>query len=132
MRESPRTGYFRADGPGLLEHSRHQERLHRSASSGDIQIERKLKVVIDCGNGVAGAIAPELLAAIGAEVEPLFCEVDGTFPHHHPDPSDPKNLQDLISVVKRVGAESAWPSTATATGWAWSPSPARSSIPTAC
>ena len=73
--------------------------------SGDIQIERKLKVVIDCGSGVAGAIAPELLAAIGAEVEPLYCEVDGTFPHHHPDPSEPANLQDLISVVARVGAD---------------------------
>ena len=73
--------------------------------SGDIQIERKLKVVIDCGSGVAGAIAPDLLAAIGAEVEPLFCEVDGTFPHHHPDPSDPANLQDLIRVVQRIGAD---------------------------
>ena len=51
------------------------------------------------------AIAPELLAAIGAEVEPLYCEVDGTFPHHHPDPSDPANLQDLISVGARVGAD---------------------------
>jgi phosphomannomutase/phosphoglucomutase len=73
--------------------------------SGDIQIERKLKVVIDCGNGVAGVVAPELLEAIGAEVEPLFCEVDGTFPHHHPDPSDPDNLVDLIRVVQRVGAD---------------------------
>ena len=73
--------------------------------SGDIQIERKLKVVIDCGSGVAGAIAPDLLAAIGAEVEPLYCDVDGTFPHHHPDPSDPANLVDLINVVQRVGAD---------------------------
>ena len=73
--------------------------------AGDIQIERKLKVVIDCGSGVAGAIAPDLLHAIGADVEPLFCEVDGTFPHHHPDPSDPDNLQDLIRVVQRVGAD---------------------------
>ncbi len=73
--------------------------------AGDIQIERKLKVVIDCGSGVAGAIAPDLLQAIGADVEPLYCEVDGMFPHHHPDPSDPDNLQDLIRVVKRVGAD---------------------------
>lgn len=76
-----------------------------SRVSGDIQIERKLKVVIDCGSGVAGALAPELLEAIGAQVEPLFCEVDGTFPHHHPDPSDPANMQDLIRVVQRVGAD---------------------------
>jgi phosphomannomutase/phosphoglucomutase len=95
---------FRADGPGLLS-IRDIKNDYIQRISGDIQIERKLKVVIDCGSGVAGAIAPELLAAIGAEVEPLFCEVDGTFPHHHPDPSDPKNLQDLISVVKRVGAD---------------------------
>jgi phosphomannomutase/phosphoglucomutase len=61
--------------------------------------------VIDCGSGVAGAIAPALLAAIGADVEPLYCDVDGMFPHHHPDPSDPANLQDLISVVQRVGAD---------------------------
>jgi phosphomannomutase/phosphoglucomutase len=73
--------------------------------AGDIQIERKLRVVVDCGSGIAGAIAPRLLEAIGADVEPLFCEVDGTFPHHHPDPSDPHNLQDLINVVKRVDAD---------------------------
>jgi phosphomannomutase/phosphoglucomutase len=73
--------------------------------SGDIQIERKLKVVVDCGNGVAGGIAPELLVAIGADVEPLYCEVDGTFPHHHPDPSDPDNLTDLVRVVQRIGAD---------------------------
>ncbi len=73
--------------------------------AGDIQIERKLKVVVDCGNGIAGLIAPRLMEAIGAEVEPLFCEVDGTFPHHHPDPSDPANLQDLVNVVKRLDAD---------------------------
>jgi phosphomannomutase/phosphoglucomutase len=73
--------------------------------SGDIQIERKLKVVVDCGSGVAGDIAPELFAAIGADVEPLYCDVDGTFPHHHPDPSDPDNLTDLVRVVQRIGAD---------------------------
>jgi len=73
--------------------------------SGDIQIERKLKVVVDCGNGVAGGFAPELLASIGAEVEPLYCDVDGHFPHHHPDPSDPDNLTDLVRVVQRIGAD---------------------------
>jgi len=73
--------------------------------AGDIQIERKLKVVIDCGSGIGGILAPELLEAIGAQVEPLYCEVDGTFPHHHPDPSDPANMQDLMRVVQRVGAD---------------------------
>ena len=73
--------------------------------AGDVQIERKLRVVVDCGSGVAGDYAQELLEAIGAEVEPLFCEVDGTFPHHHPDPSDPDNLVDLIRVVQRIDAD---------------------------
>jgi len=73
--------------------------------SSDIQIERKLRVVVDCGSGAAGELAPRLLEAIGAEVEPLFCEIDGTFPHHHPDPSDPANLVSLIQVVQRTGAD---------------------------
>ncbi|HLS83351.1 MAG TPA: phosphomannomutase/phosphoglucomutase [Arenimonas sp.] len=73
--------------------------------AGDIQIERKLHVVVDCGSGVAGAVAPRLLEAIGAEVEPLYCEVDGSFPYHHPDPSDPENLKDLVNVVQRVNAD---------------------------
>ena len=71
----------------------------------DIQIERPLKVVVDCGNGVPGAVAPELLRAIGAEVEEIYCEVDGKFPNHHPDPSDPDNLIDLIETVRRSGAD---------------------------
>lgn len=71
----------------------------------DIQIERKLKVVVDCGNGIPGAIAPAVLEGIGCEVVPLYCDVDGTFPNHHPDPSDLHNLQDLIVSVKNVGAD---------------------------
>ncbi|MBS0211759.1 MAG: phosphomannomutase/phosphoglucomutase [Proteobacteria bacterium] len=71
----------------------------------DIQLERKLKVVVDAGNGVAGLIAPEVLQAIGAEVLPIFCEVDGSFPNHHPDPSEPKNLADAIQMVQRLEAD---------------------------
>ncbi|HTD28973.1 MAG TPA: phosphomannomutase/phosphoglucomutase, partial [Xanthomonadaceae bacterium] len=71
----------------------------------DVQLERKLKVVVDCGNGVAGMIAPEVLEAIGCEVAPIFCEVDGTFPNHHPDPSEPKNLSDVIQMVQRLNAD---------------------------
>jgi len=71
----------------------------------DVQLERPLKVVVDAGNGVAGDIAPPLLEAIGAEVIPLYCEVDGTFPNHHPDPSEPHNLEDLIQTVKRFDAD---------------------------
>ncbi len=71
----------------------------------DIQLERKLKVVVDAGNGVAGLIGPEVLEAIGAEVAPIFCEVDGSFPNHHPDPSEPKNLADAIQMVQRLNAD---------------------------
>ncbi|MDT8383561.1 MAG: phosphomannomutase/phosphoglucomutase [Gammaproteobacteria bacterium] len=63
--------------------------------TADIKLARPLKVIVDCGNGVAGVVAPQLLRALGCEVIELFCEVDGTFPHHHPDPSKPENLLDL-------------------------------------
>ena len=65
----------------------------------DIKLARKLKVAVDCGNGVAGELAPELIRRLGCEVTELFCEIDGTFPNHHPDPSQPKNLQDLIKIL---------------------------------
>lgn len=71
----------------------------------DVQLDRPLKVVVDAGNGVAGAVAPQLLEAIGADVIPLYCEVDGNFPNHHPDPSDPENLEDLAQMVKRFDAD---------------------------
>jgi phosphomannomutase/phosphoglucomutase len=77
--------------------------IERIAS--DIQIERPLKVVIDCGNGIGGVCAPDVLRAIGAEVLPLYDEVDGTFPNHHPDPSDPENLHDLIDAVRIMDAD---------------------------
>ncbi|AER54664.1 phosphomannomutase/phosphoglucomutase [Pseudoxanthomonas spadix] len=71
----------------------------------DVQLARPLKVVVDAGNGVAGEIGPRLLEAIGAEVIPLYCDIDGTFPNHHPDPSDPHNLKDLEQTVKRFDAD---------------------------
>jgi phosphomannomutase/phosphoglucomutase len=73
--------------------------------TGDVQVERPLKVVIDAGNGVAGGVAPQVLEGIGCEVVPLYCEVDGNFPNHHPDPSEPRNLQDLIMSVKQMKAD---------------------------
>jgi phosphomannomutase/phosphoglucomutase len=73
--------------------------------TGDVLIERKLKVVVDCGNGIPGAVAPAVLEGIGCEVQPLYCDVDGNFPNHHPDPSDPHNLQDLILSVKQMQAD---------------------------
>lgn len=73
--------------------------------TGDITLKRKMKIVIDCGNGVAGAVAPKLFTDLGCEVTPLFCEVDGTFPNHHPDPSQPENLADLIAEVKKTNSD---------------------------
>ncbi len=73
--------------------------------AGDVQLARPLKIVVDAGNGIAGVIAQPLFELLGAEVVPLFCEVDGTFPNHHPDPGDPHNLQDLIRVVADTGAD---------------------------
>lgn len=73
--------------------------------SSDIQLENPLRVVVDAGNGIAGGIAPTLLQAIGCEVEQLHCEVDGKFPNHHPDPSDPANLSDLKIAVKQMNAD---------------------------
>jgi phosphomannomutase/phosphoglucomutase len=61
---------------------------------------KKIKVVIDCGNGSAGEIAPKLMRALGHEVVELFCEIDGNFPNHHPDPGKVENLQDLVEIVK--------------------------------
>jgi phosphomannomutase/phosphoglucomutase len=73
--------------------------------SADVTLARPMKIVIDCGNGVAGGIAPELFRALGCELVELFCEVDGTFPNHHPDPSKPENLQDLIRALRATDAE---------------------------
>jgi phosphomannomutase/phosphoglucomutase len=71
----------------------------------DVMIERKLKVVVDCGNGIAGAVAPQVLEGIGCDVQTLYCDVDGNFPNHHPDPSDPHNLKDLMLSVKQMNAD---------------------------
>ncbi|MDK2752737.1 MAG: phosphomannomutase/phosphoglucomutase, partial [Gammaproteobacteria bacterium] len=73
--------------------------------TGDITLQRPLKVVLDCGNGVGGSIAPRLLQEIGCDVTELFSEVDGTFPNHHPDPSQLENLNDLIETVIATKAD---------------------------
>ena len=68
-------------------------------------VAHPLKVVVDCGNGVAGLVGPALLARMGCEVVPLYAEVDGDFPNHHPDPADAANMADLIAAVDRTGAD---------------------------
>ncbi len=71
----------------------------------DVRLKRPLKVVVDCGNGIPGNLAPELIKRMGCEVIPLFCDVDGTFPNHHPDPGKLKNLQDVIRSVAEHKAD---------------------------
>jgi phosphomannomutase len=71
----------------------------------DVKLSRPMKIVVDSGNGIAGASAPGIFRALGCEVIELFSEVDGNFPNHHPDPSKPENLKDLIAEIERSGAE---------------------------
>lgn len=93
-----------SDGKGSLRHvDVVPDYIERVTS--DVQTERRLKLVVDCGNGIPGAVAPQVLEGIGCDVIPLYCDVDGTFPNHHPDPSDPHNLEDLILSVKQTGAD---------------------------
>jgi phosphomannomutase/phosphoglucomutase len=72
---------------------------------GDIRLARPMNITVDCGNGIAGDFAARLYRGLGCEVNELFCEVDGHFPNHHPDPSDPDNLTDLITSLRESGSE---------------------------
>lgn len=78
---------------------------YRDRIAGDIKLARPMKIVVDSGNGVAGASAPAIYRALGCEVIELYSEVDGNFPNHHPDPSKPENLKDLIAALRTTGAE---------------------------
>ena len=78
---------------------------YRERIVGDVKLARPMKIVVDCGNGIAGASAPAIFRALGCEVIELFSEVDGNFPNHHPDPSKPENLRDLIEALKASDAE---------------------------
>ena len=91
-------------GSGVIQH-RDIGEDYLSRITGDIRLARPMKIAIDCGNGVAGATAAELYRRLGCDVTGLFCDVDGNFPNHHPDPSKPENLRDLIRAVKETGAE---------------------------
>ena len=98
---------------GDLVHAAHPGALEQADVSaaylarirGDVKLARPMKIAIDCGNGVAGSMAPALYRALGCEVTELFCEVDGTFPNHHPDPAHVENLQDLIRCLRETDAE---------------------------
>jgi len=103
LRERIEEGNF-AEGEGCY---REQEilALYEKVFLSRHSLAKPLKVVVDCGNGIAGVQAPQALEALGCQVVPLFTEVDGTFPNHHPDPGDLKNLQDLIAKVKEERAD---------------------------
>jgi len=96
-------GDFAQGNGSLRRHDIKQAYMERIAS--DVKLARPMKIAIDCGNGVAGAFAGDLYRALGCEVTELFCEVDGRFPNHHPDPAHPENLQDLIGCLRAGEAE---------------------------
>ncbi|NVH72810.1 phosphomannomutase/phosphoglucomutase [Paraburkholderia sp. JPY432] len=93
-----------ADGNGsYTEYDIADAYLERIA--GDVKLARPIKIVVDTGNGVAGALAPKLFKKLGCELVELFTEVDGNFPNHHPDPAHPENLEDVIRALKETDAE---------------------------
>ncbi|TIH10313.1 phosphomannomutase/phosphoglucomutase [Pseudomonas leptonychotis] len=93
-----------ASGVGTVEQVDVLDRYFKQIRD-DIAMAKPMRVVVDCGNGVAGVIAPQLIEALGCSVIPLYCEVDGNFPNHHPDPGKPENLVDLIAKVKSEKAD---------------------------
>lgn len=96
-------GEFPSGSGGYSTHDIKEAYIKRMLS--DVKLARPMKIAVDCGNGVAGAFAAEIYRAMGCEVTELFCEVDGTFPNHHPDPAHPENLQDLIRCLQQTDNE---------------------------
>jgi phosphomannomutase/phosphoglucomutase len=96
---------YAADIPGTIERNERFANEYIGTISEDVHLARPMRVVLDCGNGVAGELGPLLLRTLGCEVIELFCEVDGSFPNHHPDPSKPENLKELITAVRHYQAD---------------------------
>ncbi|CAG0960718.1 phosphomannomutase / phosphoglucomutase [Rhodocyclaceae bacterium] len=103
LRRRIEAGKF-ASGSGVLCRA-HVDQAYLERIVGDVKLARPMKIVVDCGNGVAGGLAPELFRRMGCEVIELFCEVAGKFPNHHPDPSKPENLRDVQRVLRETDAE---------------------------
>ena len=95
---------IKADVPGTIE-TVDVTPAYLEKICGNVKLARRMKVAVDCGNGVAGPLAARLFEGLGADIEPLYFEIDGNFPHHHPDPSKPANLNDLIRAVQAGDAE---------------------------
>ncbi len=100
-------GPLEAEPAARVGHVRHADVLasYLRRIVADVKLARPMKIVVDCGNGVAGGVAPALFRRMGCEVVELFCEVDGRFPNHHPDPSKPENLVDVQRALRETGAE---------------------------
>jgi phosphomannomutase/phosphoglucomutase len=103
LRRRIETGDLASGAGGYRRHDIAPDYLARIV--GDVKLARPMKIVVDAGNGVAGAYAPALYRAMGCQVEEMYCEVDGQFPNHHPDPSEPHNLADLIARLRAGDAE---------------------------
>ncbi|WP_415879127.1 phosphomannomutase/phosphoglucomutase [Methylomonas sp. TEB] len=98
-------GDFSEGTPGSIELNSLFSNEYIGMISDDVHLVRPMKVAVDCGNGAAGQLAPILLRTMGCEVIELYCEIDGNFPNHHPDPSKPENLGDLIKAVQHYEAD---------------------------
>ncbi|MDA9659932.1 phosphomannomutase/phosphoglucomutase [Pseudomonadota bacterium] len=101
---SNNTNYSKESGSEIFKEDLIDEYISEVVSQAS-KSSKKIKVVVDCGNGSAGKIGPKLMRALGYEVVELFCEIDGNFPNHHPDPGKVENLQDIIKAVKEEGAD---------------------------
>jgi phosphomannomutase/phosphoglucomutase len=98
-------GDFSEGQPGSVELNSLFSNEYIGMISDDVHLVRPMKVAVDCGNGAAGQLAPILLRTMGCEVIELYCDIDGNFPNHHPDPSKPENLADLIKAVQHYEAD---------------------------
>lgn len=105
IRERIESGNLATGQGGLETREVHADYIRRITDDIPVSLGGAFKLVIDCGNGAAGAIAPQLFRALGHDVVELYCEIDGSFPNHHPDPSQPENMQDLINKVKEEQAD---------------------------
>jgi len=105
LRERIEAGKFTTGEGAFQSMEMIDEYIRRVSEDVPVALGNSFKVVVDCGNGVAGVVAPKLLQALGHDVIELYCEVDGNFPNHHPDPSQPENLRDLIAAVKEHDAD---------------------------
>jgi phosphomannomutase / phosphoglucomutase len=105
LRKRAESGDFPSGKGNLQSMEVVDEYVRRVCEDVPVALGNSFRVVVDCGNGVAGEVAPKLLRALGHDVVELYCDVDGNFPNHHPDPSDPANLVSLIGTVKQQSAD---------------------------